>query len=137
MVCKVNFKTYDVTIWITNNYNTHIAQYLTKWRNQTMKFALLIEYNKTNIFLQKSCRKWRRETSSRSLFVFLENGISFEESPLNMMKNVSYFVLKALFVHRIFKFLFSTKLISSERLISLIDLQGYSCNWSIISIIDI
>ena len=137
MVCKVNFKTYDVTIWITNNYNTHIAQYLTKWRNQIMKFALLIEYNKTNIFLQKSCRKWRRETSSRSLFVFLKNGICFKESPLNMMKKVFYFILKAAFVHKIFKFLFSTKLISSVRLIYLIDLQGYSYNWSIISIIDI
>ena len=27
---KVNFKTYGVTTWLTNNYNTHIAQYLTK-----------------------------------------------------------------------------------------------------------
>ena len=25
-----NFKIYDVTIWLTNNDNTHIAQYLTK-----------------------------------------------------------------------------------------------------------
>ena len=27
---KVNFKTYDVTNWLTKNYNTRIAQYLTK-----------------------------------------------------------------------------------------------------------
>ena len=27
---KANFKIYDVTTWLTNNYNTHIAQYLTK-----------------------------------------------------------------------------------------------------------
>ena len=27
---KVNFKIYDITTWLTNNYNTHIAQYLTK-----------------------------------------------------------------------------------------------------------
>ena len=27
---KVNFKFYDVTEWLTNNYNTHIAQYLEK-----------------------------------------------------------------------------------------------------------
>ena len=27
---KVKFKIYDVTNWITNNYNTHIAQYLKK-----------------------------------------------------------------------------------------------------------
>ena len=25
---KVDFKIYDVTTWLTNNYNTHIAQYL-------------------------------------------------------------------------------------------------------------
>ena len=39
--------------------------------NQTMKFGQLIEYN-NNTFLQKSCRKWGRETSSRSFFVFLK-----------------------------------------------------------------
>ena len=27
---KVNFKIFDVTGWIANNYNTHIAQYLKK-----------------------------------------------------------------------------------------------------------
>ena len=27
-VAMVNFKIYDVTIWTSNNYNTHIAQYL-------------------------------------------------------------------------------------------------------------
>ena len=27
---KVNFKIHDVTAWLTNNCNTHIAQYLTK-----------------------------------------------------------------------------------------------------------
>ena len=29
---KVNFKFYDVTVWLTNSYNTHIAQYLKKYR---------------------------------------------------------------------------------------------------------
>ena len=38
--------------------------------NQTMKFGQLIEYNKINIFLQKLCRKWGKETSSRPLFIF-------------------------------------------------------------------
>ena len=28
----VNFKIHDVTNWLTNSYNTHIAQYLTKKR---------------------------------------------------------------------------------------------------------
>ena len=39
-------------------------------RNQTMELGQLIEYNKINIFLQKLCRKWGRETSSRPLFIF-------------------------------------------------------------------
>ena len=38
--------------------------------NQTMKFGQLIEYIKSNIFLQKLCGKWGRETSSRLLFIF-------------------------------------------------------------------
>ena len=38
--------------------------------NQTNKFRQLIKYNKENIFLQKSCRKLGKETSSRPLFVF-------------------------------------------------------------------
>ena len=38
--------------------------------NQTMKFGELIEYNKRNMFLQKSCRARGRDTSSRPLFVF-------------------------------------------------------------------
>ena len=39
--------------------------------NQQVEFDQLLEYSKINIYLQKSCRKWSRETSSRSLFVFL------------------------------------------------------------------
>ena len=35
-----------------------------------MKFGQIIEYNSRNIFLQKSCRKWGREISSRPLFIF-------------------------------------------------------------------
>ena len=27
---KINFKFYDVTAWLSNNCNTHIAQYLKK-----------------------------------------------------------------------------------------------------------
>ena len=35
-----------------------------------MKLDQLIEYNKINIFPQKLCRKWGRETSSRPPFIF-------------------------------------------------------------------
>ena len=37
--------------------------------NQTIKFSLLIECNMRNVFLQKSCRKWSRKTSSRTFFL--------------------------------------------------------------------
>ena len=38
--------------------------------NQTMKFGQLIKYNKRNIFFQKLCRRWDKQTSSRPLFIF-------------------------------------------------------------------
>ena len=43
--------------------------------NLTMEFGHLIENLKENIFLEKLCRKWGRETSSRPLFVFLKSFI--------------------------------------------------------------
>ena len=50
----INFENYDVTSWLTNNCNTHIAQYISKSKgNQTMKFDQLIEYD-MNIFVEKS-----------------------------------------------------------------------------------
>ena len=39
-------------------------------RNQTIKFGQLIEYNKVNIFLQKSWIKRGKKNSSRPLFAF-------------------------------------------------------------------
>ena len=38
--------------------------------NQAMKLGQLTECTKRNIFHQKLCRKWGRETSSRPLFIF-------------------------------------------------------------------
>ena len=38
--------------------------------NKTMKLGQLIKDNTRNTFLQKSCRKWSMEASSRPLFVF-------------------------------------------------------------------
>ena len=45
-----------MTAWLKNNYNSHIAQYLNISIYQPMKFGHAIEYNKRNVFLQKSCR---------------------------------------------------------------------------------
>ena len=63
---KINFKFCDVTVWLTNNCNTLIAQYWRSKGNQTMKFGQLIECNLRNIFLEKSYTKCGRETSPRS-----------------------------------------------------------------------
>ena len=43
----------------TNNYNTRIAEYLTKKGNQTMKFGQLLEYIR-EIFSLKSMQKMRQ-----------------------------------------------------------------------------
>ena len=67
---KVNFKICDVINWQKNDYNTYIAQWNTG--NQTMKFSEPIEYNMTNIFLQKAYRKRGEKTSSRPFFVFIK-----------------------------------------------------------------
>ena len=40
-----------------------------------MKFCQLNEYNMRKAFIQNSCKKWGRETSSRPLFVFWERFI--------------------------------------------------------------
>ena len=54
----------------------HILSNISRSKDdKTAKFGQLIEYNQRNIFLQKPCRKWGRETSSRSLFVFQKSSI--------------------------------------------------------------
>ena len=52
------------------HWQLHYTCFLQSKGNQTMELDQLIEYNKRNISLQKSWRKWGRETSSRPLFVF-------------------------------------------------------------------
>ena len=49
---KLNFKIYDVTASLTKYPNISRSKV-----NQTMKFGQAIEYNKRNIFLQKSSKK--------------------------------------------------------------------------------
>ena len=65
---KVNFKIYDVTNWITNNYNTHISRYLKKKRQSNNEIFQLIESNMRNIFLEKLYTKCGGKTSTRSYF---------------------------------------------------------------------
>ena len=49
----VKFKIYNMRDWTKNNYITHIAQYLRSKGSQAMKYDQLIEYDMTNIFLEK------------------------------------------------------------------------------------
>ena len=66
---KVNFKIYGVTTWLT--ITIHILPNISRSKgNQAMKFDQLIKCIKRNIFRQKLCGKWDRETSSRPLFIF-------------------------------------------------------------------
>ena len=67
---KVKFKIYDFKNWITISINKFPNILKSKGNHKTMKFTQLGEYNMRNLFLQNSCRKGDRETSSRSLFVF-------------------------------------------------------------------
>ena len=57
---KVNFEFYDVTAWLTNNYNTHVAQYFQSIFNiristkkQAFDFSKTNSY--TNAFLKFPC----------------------------------------------------------------------------------
>ena len=52
----VNFKVYDVTELITNNYKLLPNIFRSK-SNKSMKLGQLIKYSLRNIFLEKSCRK--------------------------------------------------------------------------------
>ena len=45
---RVNFKIYGITVWLSNNCNTHIDHVSRSEHNQTMKFGQLIEYNMRN-----------------------------------------------------------------------------------------
>ena len=69
---RFNFKIFDVSLGkktITIHTLPNISR---KESNQTIKFGQSIQYNMRNIFLQKSCRKWGRGTSSRPLLFFLK-----------------------------------------------------------------
>ena len=65
---KVNFEIYDVADWQTNNYTTHIAQYLKKWRQSGNEIWLdnriKHEYHFSLKFMQKMRKGDWLQTSS-------------------------------------------------------------------------
>ena len=65
---------------VTNNCNTHIAQYLKRSKgNQAMKSGQLIEYNMRNIFVEKSYTKCAGETIPRPLSKNSKLSISLDQ----------------------------------------------------------
>ena len=61
--------------WCQNLVNKQVSNGILPniWQskgNQRIKFGKVMEYNKRNLFLQKLCRKWGRETWSRLPFFF-------------------------------------------------------------------
>ena len=57
---EVNFKFYDVTVWLTTITIHILSNISTSKGNHTIKFGQAIEYNKVIFFLEKSCRKCDR-----------------------------------------------------------------------------
>ena len=73
-------------LWLISNFMTaqtgqqiitvHILPTISRNKdNQAMKFGQLIKYSVKNIFLQKLCRKWGKETISRPLLVFYQKAL--------------------------------------------------------------
>ena len=60
---------YNVTNWETNSYNIHIAQYLKKLNNQTLK---LRQFNRINIFFFKNHAGNELGILVPDLFLFFE-----------------------------------------------------------------
>ena len=68
---------------------THILPNISRSKGkQVMKFGQAMEDNKRNIFLQISCRKWVKETSSRPLFVFKKALNEVKASGLQLSFNI-------------------------------------------------
>ena len=63
---QVHLKIHDFTTWLTIAMQILPNISRSKW-NQTIKPGQLIEHNKGNIFLEKLCWKWGRETSFKPL----------------------------------------------------------------------
>ena len=71
-----------------------------------MKLGELIECNKRNIFLQKLCWRWGRETSSRPPFIFKNRLISGKSKwPANKFQYISIALNLAYNKKKLYKYL--------------------------------
>ena len=65
---EINFKSYDFTTWLRNNYNTWLPNISRNKGNMAMKFSQLLEYNMRNIFLENPYKNCGREASPTPLY---------------------------------------------------------------------
>ena len=71
MCGPIRTRKYRGTNWLINYMTIHTLVCISKRKgNQAMIFGQLMKYSMRSIFLQKSCRKWGRGTSSRFSSVF-------------------------------------------------------------------
>ena len=57
---KINFKIHDATNWLTNNCNTYIAQYITKYRRRDNKTRSVNRIQQEKYFSSKIMQKMRQ-----------------------------------------------------------------------------
>ena len=57
---KINFEIYDATAWLTMNYNTHIAQYLTNYRQPDTEIWSVNRITQEKYFSLKIMEKMRQ-----------------------------------------------------------------------------
>ena len=60
---KINFKIYNVTIWLTNNYNAHIPNISQSKANERTSFGQFIEYSKEKNYSSKIMQGGQLQTS--------------------------------------------------------------------------
>ena len=69
---KVNLEIYDVTVWLTNKCNTHIAQYFTNQRQQDDEIWSVNRILQDKYLSSKIIQKMRRGDPFQTCFCFLK-----------------------------------------------------------------
>ena len=90
---------YDVTVWLTNNCNTHIAQYFTNQRQQDNESWSVNRILQEKHLSSKIIQKMRRGDSFQTCFCFLKKALDkvkardlllgftiFEKSQISIVK---------------------------------------------------
>ena len=84
------------------NWNCELTQFL--WKKRWLQ--VFVQENTVPLKILNHCKRPPEiNTLSRTLTIQKEKNISFNDSPSKLMKNSFYFIIKVLFVLKIFKFL--------------------------------